>query len=128
MSGNIHDTKVDLIKTQTFNLISDLEHYSKSSRDISIYEKSLEKKYNHLFTTSKTLFNIIIKQYKNKNENFDKQHFNLMINKMLEYVSKIQNNEISQYNASVEIGSDLAYKYIPQLKEKLENPKENKSQ
>lgn len=118
MSGNIKDTNVELIKTQTFNLINDLENYSKSSRNISVYEKALQKKYEHLFTTSKTLFNMVFNSFKNKN--FDKNHFNEMINKMLEYITQIQNNKISQHDASVNVGTDLACKYIPQLKDKKE--------
>jgi hypothetical protein len=115
MSGNINDTNIKLIKTQTFNLISDLENYAKSSRNISIYENILKKKYNYLYNTSKTLFDLILNQYKNKQ--FDKVYFNTMINKMLNYIGEIQNNKISQYDASVKIGTDLAYKYIPQFNE-----------
>lgn len=117
MSGNINDTNVKSIKTDIYNMISDLEKYSKSSRNISIYENCLQKKYSNLYKTSKSLFNMVFNQYKNKN--FDKQYFNTTLNKMLEYISQIQTNQISQYDASVNIGSDLAYKYIPQLKEKL---------
>jgi len=116
MSGNINDTNVKLIQKECFNMISDLEKYG---HNIAIYERLLQKKYNNLFTTSKTLFNLILNSFKNKN--FDKQHFNMMINKMLENITKIQTNQISQHDASVEIGTDLAYKYIPQLKEKIES-------
>lgn len=124
MSGNINDTNVDLIKTQIFNLISDLESYSKSSRNINIYEEAMKKKYSYLLKTSKTLFCLIIDQYKyNK---LDQEHFNFMINKMLDYIVKIQNNQISQYDASAEIGTDLAYKYIPQLNEKIKKELSNK--
>ena len=116
MSGNINDTNVNLIKKQAFSLISDLENYSRTSRNISIYENILQKKYENLYKTSKTLFNFIFNSFKNKT--FDKNHFNEMINKMLSYISQIQNKEISQYNASVHVGSELAQKYIPQLKPK----------
>jgi hypothetical protein len=117
MSGNIYDTNVTLIKTQISNLISDLNNYSKTSRNISIYENSLQNKYNYLFTTSKTLFNMIFNAF--KNNKFDQEYFNVIINKMLNHITQIQNKEISQYDASVNIGTDLAHKYIPQLKESV---------
>jgi hypothetical protein len=117
MSGNIHDTNVDLIKTEINNLILDLNNYSKSARNISIYEKSLQNKYKYLFTTSNTLFTMIFNAF--KNNKFDQDYFNIIINKMLGQILNIQNKNISQYDASVNIGTDLAQKYIPQLKESL---------
>jgi protoheme ferro-lyase len=127
MSGNIKDTDVELVKKEVFDLINDLENYTKSSRNLNVYEEAMKKKYKNLFNTSKTLFNLIFNQFKDKK--FDKEYFNFMVNKMLSYITKIQNNEISQYDASANIGTDLAEKYIPNLNETvLEEIKKNNNE
>jgi protoheme ferro-lyase len=127
MSGNIKDTDVELVKKEVFDLINDLENYTKSSRNLNVYEEAMKKKYKNLFNTSKTLFNLIFNQFKDKK--FDKEYFNFMVNKMLSYITKIQNNEISQYDASANIGTDLAEKYIPNLNQSvLEEIKKNNNE
>jgi ADP-heptose:LPS heptosyltransferase len=124
MSGNINDTNVLLIKNQVFDLIEDLEKYSKTSRNLNVYEEAMKKKYNYLYNTSKTLFNLIFNQF--KTNKLDKEYFNFMVNKMLNYITKIQNNEMSQYDASATIGTELAEKYVPNLdKNTLDEIKKN---
>lgn len=53
MSNNIHDTKVDKIKTQVYGLLNDIQN----GNDM----EQLEEKYNYLYSTSKTLFTFVSK-------------------------------------------------------------------
>ena len=108
MSNNIHDTKVDKIKEQVYNLINELNNNADTDTEI------LQEKYNYLYTTSKTLFNFIIKEH-NK-QGFDKTLFDRNINQMLSHITRIQKDEISQNNASENIGKLLAKQFIPQYK------------
>ena len=108
MSQNINKTKVDTIKEQVYNLIADLKNTSSNDTE------HLQDKYNHLYTTSKTLFNFIIKEH-NKT-NFNKELFDRNLNQMLSHISRIQKDEISQNDASENIGQLLAKQFIPQCK------------
>jgi len=108
MNSNIHNTNVDKIKLQVNNLINDINSHPNLSSE------ELENKYHYLFTTSKTLFNLIIA--KTKKSNFDKQAFDKNLSYMLSNITKIQQNEITQDNASENVGKLLAKQYIPQYK------------
>jgi len=103
MSNNIHDTKINKIKLESKNLIKDIED-NHSSLDF-------ENKYEYLFRTSKTLFNFIIKEH--EKSTFNKEHFTEKLNQMLFLIKKIQDDEISKYDASANIGATLAKEYIP---------------
>lgn len=105
MSNNIHDTKINRIKLESENMIKDIQ----KDKDIDLLE--LEKKYEYLFKTSKTLFNFIIKEH--QKSTFNKEHFTKKLNQMLFLIKKIQNDEISKYDASANIGATLAKEYIP---------------
>lgn len=107
MSNNIHDTKVDKIKTQVYNLMSDVKN---GEKDTAL----LEDKYNYLYTTSKTLFNLVCKEA--KKESFNKEQFDKNLDQMLKHILKIQQNELTQNEASENIGKLLAKQFIPQYK------------
>ena len=108
MSGNIHDTKVDLITEQVDDLLHHLENTTAVDQD------ALKRKYKHLFKTSPTLFNFIIKNY--NSPRFNKEYFDKTLNLMLGSIQHIQNNNTSVHNASVLVGQHLAESFIPQLK------------
>lgn len=116
MSNNIHDTKVEKIKTEVHNLLQDIqsEHIS-TTIPIHLQDK-LETKYNYLYSTSKTLFNFICKEA--IKPTFNKFQFNNNIDNMLKNIVKIQKDEISQNTASENIGKLLATQFIPQYKKK----------
>lgn len=106
MSNNIHDTKVGTIKQQVYDLINEY----KTNKDM----ESLESKYNYLFSTSKTLFNFVIKE--STKPQFDKSSFDRNLTQMLHHITLIQRDEMSQNTASENIGQLLADQYIPQYK------------
>ena len=105
MSNNIHDTKVEKIKTQVYNLMEDIKN---GERDTEL----LEGKYSYLFNTSKTLFNLVSKEA--KKDNFNKQQFDRNLEQMLKHIVKIQSDELTQNEASENIGKLLANQFIPQ--------------
>jgi DNA topoisomerase VI subunit A len=107
MSNNIHDTKVDTIKTQVYNLMNDIKNGETNT-------ESLESTYSYLFTTSKTLFNLVCKEA--KNPNFNKHQFDRNLEQMLHHILKIQQDELTQNEASENIGKLLAKQFIPQYK------------
>lgn len=114
MSGNIHDTDVDLIKKKVNLLLKDLEEIVNKNESPKDYVSTLEKKYKSIKTTSSGLFNFIIQQY--GTSKFNKDIFLKNLDMMLNEISNIQKSKISQYDASVKIGSSIASQYIPQLK------------
>lgn len=107
MSGNIHDTDVQKIKQQVYGLLSDLDA---GVRD----NNALTQKFEYLHSTSKTLFNFILKNY--KNPKFDKTFFDKTLSVMLAQISEIQTNTTSQYLASKAVGEHIAEHFIPQVK------------
>lgn len=105
MSNNINDTQINKIKIDCQNMIKDIEN------DKDLNYSNLEKKYEYLFKTSKTLYNFIVKEH-TKNS-FNKEDFNKKLNQMLSLIKQIQDQEISKYDASVNIGEKIAKEYIP---------------
>jgi DNA polymerase III gamma/tau subunit len=116
MSGNIKDTNVHNIKQDLESLLKELDNIIKKKESPNDYLYNLEKKYKDLKQTSPKLFEFTIKEY--QKPTFDKEQFLKNINMMLDTILNIQNSKISQYDASVKVGSSLAYQYIPQLKKK----------
>mgnify|MGYP003348932768 CR=1 FL=1 len=114
MSGNINDTKIDIIKENVDKLINDLDDIVKNGENVSDYEYTLKKRYKVLEKTSPALFNLIFKEY--NTSNFDKNKLQSILNMMLQNIRKIQNSNITQHDASVNIGEHLAQTFIPQLK------------
>lgn len=107
MSNNIHDTKVDKIKSQVLDLITDIKNGEKN-------QDTLETKYNYLYSTSKTLFSFVYKEV--QKPNFNKQQFDRNLEHMLNHIVKIQKQELTQNEASENIGKLLAKQFIPQYK------------
>ena len=111
---SIHNTKVSLIKTQITELQNELNDLVSKGEDLSQWSDSLSRKYKHLSKTSNTLFKYILNE--STKPNFDKKHFDTTINMMLSGIEKIQNSEVSQYDASVQVGTHLANKFFPRAK------------
>lgn len=112
MSGNINDTDVKKIRTLVNDFIKELDEISERNEyiDVDFYKE----KYNYIFQTSNSLFKIICDQY--ISSKFDKNFFFKNLEIMLNAIENIQQNKITQYDASSNIGEMLASHYIPQLK------------
>jgi len=102
MSNNIKDTDTSKVRSECDMMIKDIFTFS---------EKELENKYEYLFKTSKGLFNYILKEH--NSSTFNKVIFDKKLNTMLSMIENIQNNKISQHEASTKIGTSLAGEYIP---------------
>ena len=98
MSGNINDTKVEQIKLQINLFINDLDKTIESGESILDFEETYKDRYNYLFTTSKTLYTYIFKQY--NTERFNKHIFQRNIDMMLSAIEKIQISSLTQHQAS----------------------------
>jgi hypothetical protein len=109
MSGNIYDTDINKVKGEVFDLINDLDNGN-----------NITNKYKYLESTSKTLYDYIIKQYNNNTTQvFNKTFFTNNLEMMLQGIEKIQKSkdiEKTQHEASVFVGEQLASQFIPQLK------------
>jgi hypothetical protein len=116
MSGNIHDTHVDRIREEVSSLGKDIKELKAKGEDINDWSSTLQNRYKYLYKTSKTLYNYVVDQY--SSDVFDLAFFNNTLEMMLSHISKIQNNDISQNDASVAIGTHLAEEFVPQLKKK----------
>jgi hypothetical protein len=107
MSGNIQDTDVNLVKTQVYNLLNDLS----DSDDRN--EEFFKRKYKYLATHFGSLFKYIVSSY--GTTRFNQRFFDQTLTMMLNKVQNIQENRISQHDASVSVGTHLAQTYIPHL-------------
>lgn len=114
MSGNILDTDINLIKKEALELIIDLDLLLENNDEILDFKEEYQKRYSYLYKTSTTLYNFIFDGYNRKN--FDKGLFQKNLLMMLNSIYKIQTNQMSQHDASVDIGEELASHYIPHLK------------
>ena len=118
MSGNINDTNTNKVNFQVKELLQELDEILKNNESIDFYESidssNLKNKYNYLWSTSQTLYNYILRQY--GKPNFDKEFFYRNLNMMLHSIENIQKSKVSQYDASVSVGKELASQYIPNLK------------
>lgn len=113
MSGNIHDTDVNKLRNEIYDLLTELDTIN-TVKDVLEKESYFTNKYEYTIRTSKTLYDLIIKSY--KNINFDKKQFLININMMLSSIENIQRDKISQHDASINVGETLATQFIPQLK------------
>jgi hypothetical protein len=112
MSNNIHDTNVNLIKTQVLSLMNDIDVLDPSESALDS-QHVFKQKYKHLSSTSDTLFKYILKNYNQKN--FNRRFFQTTLHLMLNNISQIQDNKVTQHNASSQVGEHLAKEYIPHL-------------
>ena len=108
MSGNVNDTKIDLIRNNVKNLLNDLNNTKNVSDE---FKQILIEKYQYLYSTSKGLFEFILKEY--TKIGFDKMFYK-NLDLMLTQISKIQNSEVTQYKASEVIGTIIGNQYIPE--------------
>lgn len=104
----VHKTDVGMITSEINNLIVELRTTDGSDEKDITY---LQNKYNYLFSTSNTLFKLIIKE--SLSGNLDTTAFTFKLNKMLEYICKIQQNDLTLDEASKKIGVLVADEYIP---------------
>ena len=105
---SIHNTKIDIIKKEIDELIYELR-YTEPDDNQGI--KYLENKYNYLFTTSESLFKMIIKD--SLKPDFNLLLFKQKLNIMLNYILNIQESKMTQEIASEKIGCLLGKEYIP---------------
>ena len=101
-TNTIHDTDIVKIKTQINTMLELLDQNTIKS------ELILKNRFNYLFTTSPTLFNFILKNHTTQ----DRDNLLNKINMMLSLINKIQNSEISLYDASAKVGQEMADEYI----------------
>jgi hypothetical protein len=116
MSGNISDTHVDRIREEVGSLSEDIRKLKEKGEMIEDWTSTLENRYKYLYKTSKTLFNYVVTQY--SSDSFNREFFNKTLEMMLSQITKIQNANISQNDASVLVGTHLAEEFVPQLKKK----------
>jgi hypothetical protein len=116
MSGNIKDTNVDVVKQEIELLLKELDDIKKKGESPNDYLYNLEKKYKDLKKTSSKLFEFTINE--SQKPTFNKDQFLKNLNMMLNSILNIQNSKISQYDASIKVGTSLANQYIPHLKKK----------
>lgn len=109
MSGNIQDTNVMKIRSDVYLLLDDLK--DKNVEYIKDNEYLFEKKYKYLISTSNGLYKFIINQH--KSSKFNRNLFENNLEMMLTKISKIQNKEESQYDASASVGTSLATQFFP---------------
>lgn len=114
MSGNIKSVNITIIKQNVNELKKDLEEIINKGENVSDHEYQLKKRYKHLEKISPSLFNLICKEY--NTTSFDKQRLNTILDLMLQQIEKIQRSQVTQHDASVEVGEHLAQTFIPQLK------------
>jgi len=112
---NIYKTNVDMINNDIQNLILDLKKskfiYNKSDNNSTTVFNLLSNKYSVLFTTSKTLFTLVLSDV-NKVD-FDQNSFNLKIKHILDLIIQMQKSKITQNDASENVGRMLAKEFIP---------------
>ncbi|NDC94793.1 hypothetical protein EB118_21655 [bacterium] len=93
-------TDTQLLRKQVKTMLKDIDN--------GYTLEELKNKYNYLYTSSKTLFTYIAS---NRNANLDN------LDMMLDKIEKIKKSQVSQHDASVEVGTSLAKQFIPQIKD-----------
>ena len=96
---SIYNTKTDFIQKEIDSLIHEL-HNTKPTVDQGI--EYLQNKYSYLFSTSESLFKMIIKDA--LTPNFNSILFKRKVSIMLDYILKIQTSAMTQETASEKIG------------------------
>ena len=109
----ISNVNIDRINKQVNELISEInikDNLIKLKAGCE-FENILQDKYSYLYSISKTLFSFIIKEH--KKDKFNRDDFKKNLNITLSYITKIQQNQITQDKASEHIGTIMAKQYIP---------------
>ena len=104
-TGNINDTNVDLVRQQAFQMLN----YVKSD-PVAAALTNTQERYSLLYNKTKTIFNMILKEA--TAPLFNESEFTTKLDNMLNLIKKIQAAEVSQYDASGQIGKILASEYI----------------
>lgn len=80
-----------------------LEMKDNIKNNLVISKEQYKEKYNYIYLNTPTLFELI---YKNEHEYLEQ------LNYMVKNAIKVEKNEVSQYDADVEVGSVLAKQYV----------------
>jgi hypothetical protein len=105
MSKNID---IKLLEKQIRDIVHDLNENKTNGSQITESEKFILKQtYSYLHECSSTLFDMILNNFKNKE--FLEKHIRVI----LENLYKLQTQELSQYNASANVGTHFANEYFP---------------
>ncbi len=111
---SIHKTKVNELRLSIEEMTQDIDEIIARNDNPEDYENTFKKKYKNIHETSNTLFRFIIQNY--GKPSFNKAFFTNTINMMMSEITKIQQAQTSQHDASVNIGGHLAETFIPQLR------------
>lgn len=114
MSGNIRDTDIEKIRSDALELVVDLDLLVANNDEVLDFREEYAQRYEYLYKVSPTLYNFIFNGY--IKGNFNKQIFEKNLLLMLNSIHKIQQKDISQHDASVDIGEHLASQYIDHCK------------
>lgn len=112
--SSINSVNVEKIEEEMKSMILEIERIRSNNEKIDDYNDTLKNKFKYLQKSSDALFKYILTNY--GTFNFNKQIFDKNINMMLNLIKKMQNSHLSQHDASVIVGEQLANQYIPQLK------------
>lgn len=82
--------------------MKDVYNIRSKFRDDGIPKEQLKKEFNEFYSQKPQLFEMIC------SDNCDDD----LLNKMLKVHSKVQTGELSQHDASVEVGQELVNKYV----------------
>lgn len=111
---SIHSVNVEQIRLEVDKMILELDNITERGELIKDYTDYLKNKFKFLYKSSDGLFNYILNNYGSKH--FNKDSFYTNINMMLSLIVKMQSSNISQHDASVVVGEELARQFIPQLR------------
>lgn len=113
---SIQSVNVERIEKQIQEMISEIDNIVSKQELVEDYKDTLQNKFKYLQKSSESLFKYILLNY--NTPNFNKESFDKNINMMLTLIKKMQNTNLSQHDASVIVGEELASQFIPQLKKK----------
>jgi hypothetical protein len=105
MSKNID---IKLLEKQIRDIVDNLNENKIIGSEITESEKIILKQtYSYLYESSSTLFEMILTNFKNKE--FLEKHIRVI----LENLYKLQNQKLSSYDASANVGTHFANEYFP---------------
>lgn len=113
---SIQSVNVERIEKEIQEMISEIDNILAKQELVEDYKDTLQNKFKYLQKSSDNLFKYILLNY--NTPNFSKESFDKNINMMLTLIKKMQKTNLSQHDASVIVGEELASQFIPQLKKK----------
>ena len=100
---------LQLLKSNIDNMLLELQEYIQTDiTESQIF--ILKQKYEYILSSSPTLFTLLINNYKNL------EYLKKNISVILFNLEEIQNKHLSEYNASVNVGTHFANEYFPKNK------------